>query len=162
MHAAHVTVLDQRAELPERGAVAEDEPELGRDPGGRGAGHEIGGFRHRSRQWLLAQDGEAGVERRRGHFVVHVVGRHDRQRVEAEIEQRPVIADRAGDAEAGGERPGPLDVRVGDAGNRDVGQVGERGEMRALGPEAGAHDADPDGHVPFDSPSPVQSVSVLQ
>ena len=56
-----------------------------------------------------------------------------------------MIADGAGDAEAGGERAGPLDVRVGDAGDRDAGQVGEGGEMGALGPEAGAHDADRGG-----------------
>ena len=78
VHAAHVAVADQRAELPERGAVPEHEAELGGDPGRRSAGHEIGGFRHRARQRLLAQDREAGVEGGRGHRVVDVVGRHDR------------------------------------------------------------------------------------
>ena len=66
---------------------------------------------------------------------------------EPEVEELAVSPDRAGHAEVGGEPLRPPEIRVGERAHLDPAQMGEGGEMGALGPQAGPHDPDPDAHV---------------
>ena len=78
--------------------------------------------------------------------MVDVVGRDDGDGVEPEVEELAVSPDHAGHAEVGGEPLRPLEIRVGERAYLDPAQMGEGGEMGALGPQAGSHDPDADAH----------------
>ena len=99
VHAPDVAVVDELAEPPEGGAVAKHEAELGDDAGAAAACTRSAASGDRAREGLLAQDGQARLERRRATAWCTSSGATMARASSAEIEELPMVADGAGDAE---------------------------------------------------------------